>query len=118
MSRRIVFGLVLALAACNAQQAARPSPAATPTIDTAAMAHRGRALFLDKGCATCHLNSRAERAAFSVEQGPNLSSYRSEPDLLRRWLADPRAVRPATQMPDLELSSAEIEDLVAFLIHE
>ncbi len=118
MSCRPALGLVLILAACTTQQAALPGPAATPTPDTAAMAQRGRALFLDKGCATCHLNGRAEAATFSVQQGPVLSNYRGDPDFLRRWLADPQAVRPAAQMPDLELSSAEIEDLVAFLIRE
>jgi cytochrome c1 len=47
--------------------------------------------------------------------GPDLAGYRADPVFLRRWLRDPQAVRPATRMPDLGLSDAEIEALSAFL---
>ncbi len=33
----------------------------------------------------------------------------------RRWLRDPRAVKPTTAMPNLDLSDGEIADLIAFL---
>ncbi len=46
---------------------------------------------------------------------PNLTSYANDPDFLRRWLRDPAAVKPRTTMPNLDLSDAELADLIAFL---
>lgn len=89
--------------------------AATATAQLAGDAARGKALFLAKGCATCHLNSRAGDATGMIPIGPNLSNYSNDPTFLARWLADPRAVKPATGMPNLNLSSTEIADLIAFL---
>jgi cytochrome c2 len=77
----------------------------------------GQALFVAKGCVTCHLNQRidARYSNFSVQMGPDLSKFSADPDFLRRWLADPSAVKPNTRMPNLELSPDEIEALIAFL---
>ncbi len=85
-------------------------PAAT---DAAA----GKALFAAKGCATCHVNQRADLPAQRCcpGAGPDLTSYRNDPAYLRRWLADPAAVKPSAEMPNLNLSPAEIEALIAFL---
>jgi hypothetical protein len=46
---------------------------------------------------------------------PDLTHYQGNPDFLRQWLRHPRAIRPNTFMPNLDLSEAEIEALVAFL---
>lgn len=92
-----------------------PAPTATPALD-------GKALFLAKGCATCHSHaavSTTNRAAI----GPDLTRYTNSPDFLRRWLADPQAVRPQTApafgpsgvMPNLHLSPEEIDALIAFI---
>jgi cytochrome c2 len=35
---------------------------------------------------------------------------------LRKWLKDPAAMKPSTQMPNLGLSDEDIEDLIAFLL--
>ncbi len=91
-------------------------PDATSTAATANVAV-GQALFNAKGCATCHIN---RRAAVSPGEccggvGPDLSTYTNDPAFLRRWLADPAAVKPGTQMPNLNLAPTEIEDLIAFL---
>ncbi len=94
---------------------AAPPPTAIPALD-------GKALFLAKGCATCHQHA-AISAGNSVAVGPNLTNYRNSPDFLRRWLADPQAVRPETApaygpsgvMPNLHLSPEEIEALIAFI---
>lgn len=78
----------------------------------------GRALFLAKGCVTCHDHAGAPSQGFtSVSIGPVLSHYKAPSDspFLRQWLADPASLRPATQMPDLDLSEHEIESLIAFL---
>jgi mono/diheme cytochrome c family protein len=87
----------------------------------------GAALFRTKGCITCHAHAAVERGSNEgVLIGPNLTNYRNDPAWLRRWLDDPAAVRPVTQtpnempnqMPDLDLSSTEIEQLIAFLNRE
>lgn len=71
-------------------------------------------LFIDKGCITCHSNLKSGRSSLTRE-GPDLSLYRNDPAFLERWLADPKAVRPATTMPKLDLAPDEIADLIAFL---
>ena len=90
------------------------STTSTPRTATAAM---GRALFTAKGCAMCHTHRRAVSSAADccTSVGPDLTDYTNDPAFLQRWLANPRAVKPGTQMPDLNLSETEIEDLIAFL---
>lgn len=78
-------------------------------------AERGKILFQHKGCVTCHHNSRIEYEGRSLNIGPDLSRYAADPAFLRQWLADPAAIRPATQMPDLQLTPTDIEELIAFL---
>lgn len=91
-------------------------PVTTSTVQPANAAV-GRALFAAKGCAVCHVNQRAVSSPGDCcpGVGPELTNYTNQSDYLRRWLADPAAVKPATQMPNLNLSSGEIEDLIAFL---
>jgi cytochrome c2 len=101
------------------------TPAAVETDSTAAaetallpaqLAEQGQALFLAKGCPTCHRHDIAvKNVDFSTEVGPNLTYYEPDPDFVREWLRDPSAVRPGTQMPNLNLTEEEIEALVAFL---
>ncbi|MCI0433214.1 MAG: cytochrome c [Gemmatimonadetes bacterium] len=77
---------------------------------------RGRALFVAKGCLTCHLH-REVSGAHVVPVGPDLSDRRFAPDYLARFLDDP-SIRPPTsdiRMPDLDLDDAEIRALVAFI---
>lgn len=80
-------------------------------------AAEGQALFVAKGCATCHQHA-AITGVQSYGVGPTLTGYQGNPDAPRRWLRDPGAVKPGTQMPNLHLSDAEIESLVAFLLQE
>ena len=97
--------------------------APTPTPDPADL---GRALFQAKGCTTCHRHAglsigRVEtRAKVDLDLGqalgaPDLTHYRPDAEFVRRWLRDPAAVRPQTEMPNLHLSDEEIEALLAFL---
>ena len=80
-----------------------------------ALAAEGRALFLAKGCATCHRHADVGPQAALIEVGPTLTHYEPDKAFVRRWLRDPQAVRPTTFMPNLELSDDEIEALIAFL---
>lgn len=75
----------------------------------------GRALFLAKGCITCHRHDDAAPPSSSIEIGPALTSYEPDEAFVQEWLRDPRAIRPTTVMPNLELSDSEIEALIAFL---
>jgi cytochrome c oxidase subunit II len=104
--------VLLVLASCGVASSVAP-PTATPT--TLAVAQQGEALFLNKGCVTCHRHDGLQRPFTSFEQGPELTSYSATPDFLRQWLADPATVRPNTEMPNLKLSASEIEALIAFL---
>ncbi|HEY0606931.1 MAG TPA: c-type cytochrome [Herpetosiphonaceae bacterium] len=93
-----------------ARVAASPSPA-TVSADPA----YGKALFMAKGCATCHLHAQANVGSHFAEFGPNLTYYRADPVFLQSWLKDPQSIRPNTQMPNLELKKTEIDALIAFL---
>ena len=77
----------------------------------------GKILFIAKGCATCHTHPQVELALnpIRVDVGKNLTGYVASPEFLRIWLKDPKAVKPNTEMPNLELSEAEIEALIAFI---
>jgi cytochrome c2 len=77
----------------------------------------GRVLFRDKGCAACHVHQQVppQGGECCRDFGPELSAYGTDPAFLVRWLAAPASVRPQTMMPDLELSDAEIADLIVFL---
>ena len=53
-----------------------------------------------------HLASRAEIASGTLPNGP---------DSLLRWLTDPQAVKPGNDMPNLQLDSAAVASLAAYL---
>lgn len=113
---------------------AKPTPAAAPTVPPTAPAKaepagdpgRGRRLLVERGCIACHIVKGVEGAVGQV--GPELSNIgdttarpqiagvlENTPGNLRRWLANPQAVKPGTAMPNLGLTEAEVNDLVAFL---
>jgi cytochrome c2 len=98
------------------------APTAAPAISTPAGSSEaeiayGKALFLAKGCATCHRHAAVSGSGFQLEPGefPDLTTYRWNADYLRSWLKDPAAVKPGTYMPTLGLKPDEIEALIAFL---
>ncbi len=97
-----------------AQTQAKRQP---PSGDLAAL---GRALFVAKGCVVCHNHPafRTERLAMGAiefSDVPSLANLKIDPDYLRRWLHDPKALKPTTWMPNLNLSDDEIDALAAFL---
>jgi hypothetical protein len=78
----------------------------------------GKQLFIVKGCTTCHVHNDISRSenSFYMDGAPNLTSYaKASPEFLQMWLKDPASIKPTTQMPNLNLSGAEIDALVAFL---
>jgi mono/diheme cytochrome c family protein len=77
----------------------------------------GRQLFVAKGCITCHANNKVARASeyWMIEAGPNLTKFSASPEALRLRLKDPLSVKSDTKMPNLNLSEAEIEALIAFI---
>ena len=78
----------------------------------------GRQLFLAKGCITCHSNSKASRSSEYMTIGmgaPDLSKFSASPEALHLRLKDPASVKSDTGMPNLNLSEAEIEALIAFI---
>lgn len=79
-------------------------------------AAQGRALFLAKGCASCHVHSEAQ-LEWSTELGPNLTDYPANPELVRLWLRNGWDLTAGKQwrMPTLELSETEMDALIAFL---
>jgi cytochrome c2 len=95
---------------------ARPESAGPTALPTPAAAERGQALFLNRGCATCHIHGGVEYEGQIIGVGPSLTVYRGDEAFLREWLRNPAAVRPGTAMPTLGLAEEEIDALVAFLI--
>jgi cytochrome c2 len=92
---------------------AQSSPAAAAEVMTTAEV--GAALFVAKGCITCHQHGGISGVRSLVSVGPNLTHYRPDPEFVHSWLKDPAAIKPGTAMPNLRLAKGEIEALIAFL---
>jgi cytochrome c oxidase subunit II len=99
---------------------ARRAPAAPPASPAAV---RGKHVFESGPCAMCHAIAGTEAGS---RAGPDLTHLASRPTLaagtlpndrahLRAWLDDPQAQKPGTNMPDPQLSPAELADVVAYL---
>ena len=96
------------------------APAATPT---SALARRGKQVFLNGPCASCHelrgtpargyvgpdLTHLASRTTLAGVTIPNSRSY------LARWIADSQHFKPGNEMPDFELTGKQLQALVAYL---
>ncbi len=93
------------------------SPAVDASVEAtgAGAVAEGRALFLAKGCPSCHRHDDAGTESGFIGIGPDLTNYEPDPEFVRRWLRDPQAVRPTTVMPNLELDETEIDALISFL---
>jgi cytochrome c2 len=108
----------------------RHAPPAAPL--GGASAEAGRALFVAKGCVTCHAFTGAAglpkaivplktmekevRSAAALAPDLRFVRARSEPGDVVAWLLDPQALKPDTLMPRLGLTPVEARDLAAFLI--
>ena len=85
---------------------------------------KGRETFLANACVGCHL-IKGTTAAGKV--GPELTQIASKKNIagtlspvnaenLTKWLKNPQAVKPGTQMPNLGLSDQTVADIVSYLI--
>jgi mono/diheme cytochrome c family protein len=94
-------------------------PAAAPAVAPAyTPAQLGQRLFIAKGCVVCHNHeavAEARKNFDGFEVGPNLTHFSTSADYLAKWLDDPKAVKPQTEMPKLDLSDEEIGALAAFI---
>jgi cytochrome c oxidase subunit 2 len=99
---------------------AQRAPAASPRDS---LGREGLAVFMRSGCALCHAIRGTPAQAVS---GPDLTHLASRGSFagsmfemnaanLRTWLRDPPGVKPGSKMPNLNLSSEEITNLVAYL---
>lgn len=84
---------------------------------------QGFEVFAEAGCAECHtiMGTEADGKA-----GPDLTHVASRvslaaatlpntPEHLTEWVSNPQEIKEGTQMPDIELSSEDLEALIAFL---
>ena len=84
-------------------------------IPAIAPENMAEAIFISKGCITCHQHGAITIAKNFAPIGPNLTNYQGNPDYLEQWLSDPSQIKPKTTMPNLGLSETEIQTLIIFL---
>ena len=95
--------------------------AAVPTDDAA---KAGQQVFASGPCIGCHVIRGIPQAVGNT--GPDLTHVASRPYIaggilpltslnLSRWLANPPEIKPGSIMPNLNLSTADIDSLVAYL---
>lgn len=86
------------------------------------LARDGRAMLERKGCTNCHARDAVTEAAVGLREAPVLDALagRIRPDWVRRWLADPAAVRPGTDMPHVPDGAAPetVDDIVQYLFRD
>lgn len=84
--------------------------AAPVSADPAALARAPE--YFSTVCSGCH-----SVGGQGGNVGPALDgiSSRLDPDYLRKWIADPQAVKPGTAMPNLGLDGQVLQDIVDYL---
>ncbi len=86
-------------------------------------AAEGEQVFMASPCVGCHTIDGTKAQG---KLGPNLTHFGTRqilaggvldntPENLAIWLRDPQAVKPGNQMPNLHLSTQQIDVLVTFL---
>lgn len=99
---------------------AQTSPASVPQTGEAAEGFR---IFTSAGCGKCHTVRGTDADG---KEGPDLTHVASRsslaaatltntPDHLRSWVSNPQQVKEGALMPDIELSDADLDALIAFL---
>lgn len=83
----------------------------------------GRVAFLSLSCVNCH---RVSGTPAVGTFGPDLSHVMSRdtlgsgvipntPENLRAWVKDPQVIKPGNLMPNMQLNSGELDEVVAYL---
>jgi cytochrome c len=128
--RAAVLGaLALAVASCAPSNPPPPAAGAPKTgvapTPNPTLAAEGQTLIAQKGCGGCHIIPGIAGATGTV--GPNLTGVATReslaggavsnngPDDIKRWILDPPAIKPGTQMPKLGLTDDEATRIVAYL---
>lgn len=123
-----------ALPTAPSQAEAAPSnnsSSAMSATDEAAISpmQYGHDLFLAKGCVVCHAHAAfaAERTSAGIGSftiGPDLTTrFADAPDkdtakgYIEKWLFNPSALKPGTEMPTLGLRDDELNALALFLVN-
>ena len=83
--------LAAGLLVINTQAQSQPLPAQA-SLEAGDAYAQGEALFIAKGCVTCHRNDRVPGRYVSdqVAIGPDLTDHPQSAEFLRSWLQDPR----------------------------
>jgi len=92
-------------------------------VDASGDPERGRQAILRYGCGACHTIPGVSGARGRI--GPLLAgvgeraflagTVRNTPQNLARWVEDPPALKPDTGMPNLGVSTADAQDIAAYL---
>jgi cytochrome c oxidase subunit 2 len=96
----------------------------TPPPPPAAATSEGEKLFLAKGCVACHALNAYDAPKGMV--GPNLANFgarghiaagtlKNTDENLARWIRDPQVIKKGVLMPNLGVTEAEAQALVAYL---
>lgn len=110
--------LLLILGACT------PAPQQARDLEvTGGDADRGRIVYLEYGCASCHATPDVPSVRQGV--GPDLDELPdrlylagqvpNRPEELIRWIRHPQQIVPGTLMPDLGVTEQDARDIAAFL---
>ncbi len=85
---------------------------ATP-YEAAVLAFQQSPIVKEKSCLSCHtIGDRGGTVGPILDQ---VANRRSE-DWLRKWLKDPNQIKANTKMPNLELTDAEIDELLGYAL--
>lgn len=96
----------------------------TPPPPPAAATSEGEKLFLAKGCVACHALNAYDAPKGMV--GPNLANIgargyiaagtlKNTDENMARWIRDPQGIKKGVLMPNLGVTEAEAQALVAYL---
>ncbi len=103
---------------------ARRRGAARPRLDSAAL--RGRGVFFEAGCSSCHAIRGVNEPDYTGDVGPDLTDLAGRRTLgaltlrntrgnLAGWILDPHQFKPGVRMPPTVLSGPEMQALLAYL---
>ncbi len=117
VGRAIVVAMVVIASGCSS------GLRASTRIVPGASADLGKKAIQRYGCGACHEIPGVRGARGLV--GPPLIKWRhrgyiagelqNTPDNLQRWLLDPKAVEPGTDMPNLHMTPDDARNIAAYL---